>query len=322
VAALDEGVGNLERFIAVLADTTAKVQEVNETLETRGEAFDDLESQATDKLSAFAGEIGDFQGQLEASHEEALEDIRGLTAAAREAADSRLTSVEADLDQAESGFEDKAETAREDLDSSRGSLVDTGFRGLVSAIDAAQQELETDGQQVEQSFDALEAGVKAAGDDADSALDEAGEKLSAGTEEARDQVTELAAQAGGAGEGFEQTRGEIEGECTSQESALLELYQGMAEAVTGEAQELTEAAEGMVREILEFLSTATADQLEEPAELVLTDPLPALDTALAALESVIEEADTLIAALSPLVDDLFTAVGVIGKIDELMNAME
>lgn len=322
MAALDEGVGNLERFIAVLADTTAKVQEVNETLETRGEAFDDLEDQATDKLSAFAGEIGDFEDQLEASHEEALEDIRGLTAAAREAADSRLASVEADLDEAESGFEDKAETAREDLDSSRTSLVDTGFRVLVSAIDAAQQELETDGQQVEQSFDALEAGVKAAGDDADSALDEAGEKLSAGTEEARDQVTELTDQAGGAGEGFAQTRGEIEGECASQESVLLELYQGMAEAVTGEVQELTEAAEGMVREILEFLSTATADQLEEPAELVLTDPLPALDTALAALESVIEEADTLIAALSPLVDDLVTAVGVIGKIDKLMNAME
>lgn len=322
MAELDDGVHNLERFIAVLTDTTAKVQEVNETLESRGQAFDDLEDQAADKLGAFTDEIEDFQEQLEASHGEALEDIRGLTEAVREAGDSRLTGVQADIEQAESNFEEKAESARQDLNSAQSSLIDTGFRGFVSALDAAQHELESDRQQADQSFDTLDAGVKAAGDDVESALDEAAEKLEAGTGELRDQVAELTDQAGGSTEGFDHSLSEAESEYASQETALLELYQAMAEAVTGETQELAESAEGVVREIVEFLSAATADQLEEPAELVLTDPLPALDAALTAMEGVVEDAGNLIAALSPLVDDLVTAVGITGKIDEMLNAME
>lgn len=319
---LDDGVANLERFISVLTSTTDRVEQTTSTLESHAEALDDLEDTAEEKLGAFADDVDDFTDQLDSTEEEAVAEIRGLGEAAREAADGALAQAESDLREAESSFEDQTTRSAESLDSREGSLVDSGYGGFLGAVDRLGGELNDARQEVDTGFEDFEGAAGTLGDETSSAIEDASAKTEEATTWVEQHESELADQVAGFVGDLEAALSDALADQASVGDEAEQLYASMAEAAEAEGKDLQDQVEQLLDEASGFVAQAASDQLDQPAELVLQEPMPTLDSELDGLSDVLDEASGTTADLEPLVGELVTAVSIVGTIDEMLNAME
>src|SRR5215510_13434632 len=96
----DESIENLRRYVAIAADALERIQSTTPTIESHGDALDDLEHEVDQKLSALDSEADGCVSDIDSGEGEALGEVSKLTSLAQEAADSRFPDAQHDLEEA------------------------------------------------------------------------------------------------------------------------------------------------------------------------------------------------------------------------------
>ena len=313
---------NLQRFLGVVTATIEQVQEQAESIEDHSGRIDDLDQDADSALEDLQGALQEFEDDLESGEQDALEQVQNLREDVREGTTQRLARSEQDVDQSGSEWTSALEQGRSDLEQELSELNADGFGQLENTMAEVESALAQDRQQAEAGFDELETGVDeleqratgAFGDD-EGAFDQTAQEIDG-------LKTALEVDTGDAVTGLGQQGDEFEGECQSQAGELEALYGGYQGEIAAEAQDLIDAAETLFTDTGAGLDSATEDQIETPAQAVLTDALDVYLAELGALQDTVDGTGKPTAdALALLVDDLEKAMAIIDQIDQLLQAL-
>ena len=134
-------------------------------------------------------------------------------------------------------------------------------------------------------------------------------------QEIADQQTALETDAGDAVTALGQQGDEIDGDCRSLAGELEALYDAYRNEIAVEGQDLIDSAETLFEDAAEGMDSATEDQIDTPAQAVMTDALDVYLAELAALENTIDSLGKPAAdETAMLVDDLEKAMAIIDQI--------
>jgi DNA repair exonuclease SbcCD ATPase subunit len=313
---------NLRRFLGVVTATIEQVKEQAETLEDHADRIDDLDSESDSGLEDLQSALQEFEDDLESDEEDTLEKIQDLREDVREGTSQRLARSEQDVDQAGTEWDGVLEQGKDDLEQGLGELTSDGFEQLETALTTVESDLAQDRQQAEAGFDGFETGVDelqqrvtgAIGDD-EGAFDQTAQAI-ANSENA------LETDGGDTVRALGQQGDEIDGECRALAGELEALYDAYRGEISVEGQDLIDSAERLFKDAAEGLDSATDDQIDTPAQAVMTDALDVYLGELGSLESTIDSAGKPTAdEMAMLVDDLEKAMAIIDQIDELLSAL-
>jgi uncharacterized phage infection (PIP) family protein YhgE len=323
MAQLDDGVVKLEAFIGVLRTTIDQVSETNNTLESHADDLDEMEGTTQSGFEDLNDALEEFEEELGNSRQEAVDEIGELAALAREAAGQRLGESEGEVESGESSFESAMTEGRAEMDRAHQGLGTQGFDALASTIDTVESAVDASRQEATQAFDELGSGVKAFTDRTEESFTDAEGKFDEGVGDLDAKSAALVTEAGDCVTGFASDGADFQGEMTSLGGELVSLYEGWDGTVEGAADDLATSVKTLMDDTAEFVSTATSDQVEAPADLVLNDSFAPYLVELGELQGAVDAAasgpaDTLV----PLVDELDKSERVIDTIDQLLNAVE
>jgi chromosome segregation ATPase len=317
---LDDGVANLQRFIAHLVSSTGALEKSSEHFKQEGHRFGEMEDEAADHGGALNDELEELGSALDSGLEGAEDALSELTQAAGEA---QGTAGEArrELEEAASSLEEEADKTVADLTDANARLTAEGFEALGRTLDEAQRDLQTEGEHSTQAFDHFEnaagtaqTGAEAAWDAAEAALDEAATELG-------QDGSAFEAAAHECVQGFDSAAGEFEQHCTDLASEVDAIYDLLDGAVVQEGQEWDQGVESLARDAAAWLEGAAEERLDQPASAVEEEALSALEQEYAALATVLEGGRATAGELEPLAGDLAACQGVVAQVDELMKAL-
>ncbi|MET0554269.1 MAG: hypothetical protein ABW221_14600 [Vicinamibacteria bacterium] len=313
---------NLRRFLGIVTATIEQVQEQAETLEDHSDRIDDLDSESDGALEDLQSALEEFEGDLESDEQDTLEKIQDLREDVREGTSQRLARSEQDVDQAGSDWESALGENRGELEQGLSELNADGFEQLETTLAGVESDLAQDRQQAEAGFDAFETGVDeleqrvtgAIGDD-EGAFDQTAQDLA-------NQQTALETDAGDAVTALGQQGDEIDGACRALAGELEALYDAYRGEISIEGQDLIDSAEALFKGASDEIDTANEDQIETPAQAVMTDALDVYLAELGTLENTIDSMGKPAAdEMALLVDDLEKAMAIIDQIAELLAAL-
>src|SRR6185369_6145715 len=107
---LDEGVGNLERFIGIITDTSAKLDEGVEGLNDAASHVESVEGNTEDTLGDFVSTLDDMANDIGDAADSTAEAFDKLGQQARDIAQDRCGDAESDLSAAGDTFDEKIES--------------------------------------------------------------------------------------------------------------------------------------------------------------------------------------------------------------------
>ena len=320
MATLDEGVGNLQRFIAHLVASTGALERSAAFFKESGGRFGDLEDEVGDEGGGLNDELEELGTALDSGVHDAGEALTELTQAVREGEEAAGEGGQR-LDQAARDVEEETGTTLDGVADANTRLTSQGFEALGQTLDREQKELETETQECEQAFDELETAAADSESEAQTAWDAADAEL----DEAMSDLTEAAAAFEAATDqgvqGFEAAAGDFEQHCADLASEVDVIYDALDAAVAQEGQEWDQAVRSFVSEALALAETAAREQVVQPAGLVEDEALGGLQQEYSALGDVLESARQTAEELDPLTQDLARCQQVVAKVDELLNAL-
>lgn len=320
---VDEGVHNLERFIGILMNSIEQVQAHTTAIENHGSTIDDLDHEAEGALQDLGGALDDLEETIESGEEDAVKEIGRLGDEAQEGSDQRLAESESSVEGAESSFESAMQEGRSGLEQELSSLTSDGFTQLESTMDNVESGLADDRQQAETAFDGLDTAVQDFEQRGGQAFDAAEAAFDQTNGEIANHQSAIETDAGDGATAFDALGDDIDGHCRGLAGQLEGLCDGWKTEITDDATDLVDQVTTLFADTGTALQTAAQDQLDTPAQAVLTDAFEPYLSELAELQALIEGAQGPASdELLPLVDDLEKALGVIETIDQLLNALE
>src|SRR5215813_9666966 len=111
----DESIENLRRYVALAANALERIHTTTPTIESHGDAFDDLEHQVDEKLSAFDSEVDGCVSDINSGEGEALQQVSRLTSLAHDAAEDGLKDAHHDLEEAGTRIDHTLDAAGSEL---------------------------------------------------------------------------------------------------------------------------------------------------------------------------------------------------------------
>jgi hypothetical protein len=319
---LDEGVGNLERFIGIITDTSAKLDEGVEALDDAASHIDGVEGDTEDTLGDFVSTLEDMAGDIGDAAGTAAESIDRVAQQAREIAQDRCGEVESDATAAGDSFEERIESGGDALDTETASTVNDGFKVFGETLDRSTQELKQAGEEAGQALKTLgtdaaseQAEAEQAFDGMESSLDAAGSEITthASTIEAASQaaVSDLE----GAGE-------DLEAECTDQQGEADATYQTFGDTVEEKAGDLATETQTLLESAGDDLNTEASEPITAALGLAVDEAGNEYDAALDDVGTALTAGEEMSNELEPLVGELDKAEGIVDEIDRLLKAME
>jgi F0F1-type ATP synthase membrane subunit b/b' len=320
MATTDDPVDNIRRFIATLTAANGALETIGRHVQETAGDLAQLDQDAHDQGGGLNAELEELRSKLDAEAQDARNSIEEL---AHLATDGQRTLAESEghLEEAAAQIEQQARTACADLDHENTELVDQGFTLLGHSIDAAEQQLQTAGQESEQAFKELEGAVHGYETEAQVAWDAGDAALAHAGSDAPHQESELTTEAFGAAQGFESAGSELSQACHALEGEIGAIYDGFATGVDAACQELTQALGNLLQAAVGFVEAVTHTQLEEPADALEHGALAPLGEEYRQLHAALESATAVTTELEPLVDELTKCQVVVDKIDQALNAM-
>ena len=317
---LDDAVVNLQRFIAHLTAATGGLEKSTEHFKECGQRFAKLEDDGSDEGGGLNDELTELGSALDDGMKGAEDALAKVTQAAVEGQQT-ADQAQDKVDAAASEVEDEAEKTLAELADANARLVAQGFEALGQRLDGFEKELEAETQQLGQAFTQLEASLAeqqaeaaAAWDGAEGELDESIGALSqAGS------TVEVAAGEGTSG--FDAAAGEFEQRCSDLASDVDLIYDALDAAVVEQGQQWEQHAAATSTDAVGFLESAAQERLEEPATLVESEALGALEQEFGALGPVLDAGTDTADRLQPLAEELARCQAVVAQIAELMNAL-
>jgi len=320
MATLDDGLANLQRFIAHLVASTGALEKSAEFFRESRDRFSDLEDEVGDEGGGLNDELDELASVLDSGLRDAEEALNDLTQAAR---DGEGTAGEAQqrLEQAAAGVQEETEKTLDAVADANARLVTQGFGALGHTLDQTQKDLEAETQECEQAFDGLEGAVGTSQTEAEAAWDAAEAELDEAISDMGEAASSFEAAAADSVQGFEAAAGEFEQHCLDLASEVDQIYDDLDAAVAEEGQEWDQQVTAFVTEAMGFVESGAQERLEQPAGMVENEALSALEQEYSALGGMLGGATETAGELEPLAEDLARCQQVIAKVDELMNAL-
>lgn len=319
---LDEGVGNLERFIGLLTDTSSKLDEGVEGLDQAAGDLDRVEGETEDTLGDFASTLDDIAGEIGEAADSTAEGIDTLSQQAREIAQERCAGAESEATAGGDAFEEKVESGGDALDTETAGTVNDGFKVFGETLDRSTRDLKEAGEAAEKALTTLghdAAGEQVEADEAfgrsetafDGAEAEIGTHASAIEAAAADTVSNLE----GAGE-------DLETECTSLQGEADTTYEAIGDGVESESDELATETQDMLETTADDLNTEASEPITEALTLAVDEAGGEYDGALDDVSALLGDAADVCTELEPLVAELDRSQNVVETIDKMLKAME
>ena len=152
MADMDQAVVNLERFIGLLANATSAVGQVEDHVVENGKQFAELEQDAGEEGGGLNDRLEELATTLETEEGEVVTALGELTQAGT-TAQQDVTEVDTKVEQAATDLDQTANAVESALEQASTQLGNEGFEPVEQALEAAQGELETSSQELEQSLD-------------------------------------------------------------------------------------------------------------------------------------------------------------------------
>jgi chromosome segregation ATPase len=320
MAAYDESVQNLQRFLVLLSGATNALGQVTQHVEEETQTLDGMEKQAAEDGDGLSGDLQEAHSALETGAAEVTEALSDVGTAATEGQQA-LGGAQDELDQAASDLEEKAHTALTAVGDADTSLTDAGFQALGHTLDEAEQELQQELQDATQAIDEMEAAVKAMETAAQAACDEAEHELESAASELGEAVSKVEAEGAEGVQAFEVAAGEMESRCTSLEGDLEVIYESLVSGVEAQGHEWEQAVQGAVQDGVAFVADGRQERLDDPAAALETEALGALDHEYEALSALLSTAGAVADELMPLAHELVPCEAVVAKVGQLMDAL-
>jgi chromosome segregation ATPase len=320
VAAPDDGLANLQRFIAHLIAATGGLEASLERFKEAGQQLATLEDESAVEGDGLNQQLTEMTTAVEAGVDAAGD---ALGAVERAAADGQETASRArhQIEAAASEAEEDTERTLLELADAHANLLAQGFAALGQRLDASEQELEAEAQRLEQAFTGLEASLAeqrsegvAAWEGAEGELDDSiGQLTQAGSA--------VGSAAGEGIQGFAAAQDEFEQRCSDLAGDVDLMYDRLDAAVAEQGHDWEQHLAGLTKEALGFVESGAQEQLEQPAGLVEDEALQALEGELGALEAVLDAGADAVGPLHSLAEELARCQSVVVQIAELMNAL-
>jgi len=320
MAALDDGIANLQQFVASLVTAASVLEGVTRHLNDTTHDLAQLESQADDRAGDLKHDLQEFQSQLDSEEQETQQ---AITALAQEATEGQRASSDAEshLEQAATHFEEQSHKVSADLEHHHADLTSQGFTPLDHTLEEAEQQLQTTSQESEHAFQELEGAVQGFQSEAQAAWDEEDGAVEHATTEAAHQEATLVAEATEGTQAFDHEASELEHACSTLESEIETIYESFASGVETASQELTHAAQNAAQHAIGLVEAGKQSGLDAPADALEHDALHPLEEEYQALQASLHSAAATAAEVHPLADDLVKCHAVVGQIDQIMNTL-
>jgi uncharacterized phage infection (PIP) family protein YhgE len=320
MAALDEGITNLQRFIAHLVASTGALDKSAEFFKESSDQFTGLANDVEDEGGGLDDELQELRSVLDSGMRQAEDELGQLLEGAREGGETASTA-EQRLEQTAADVQAETEKTVDEMAEAGARLVTQGFAALGHTLDQMHQELDAEIQECEQAFDGLNGAAEASQTEAEAAWDTAEAELDEAVSELDQAESALEAAAAENVQGFEAAAGEFEQRCTDLASEVDLTYDALDAALAEEGQGWDQHTAALVTEAMGFVASGAQERLEQPAALVEKEALPALEQEYSALGDILQGAQQTAAELEPLTDDLARCQQVVATIDELMNSL-
>jgi hypothetical protein len=320
MATIDDGVANLQRFIAYVIAATGALETSTGFFRESRDRFSELEGELDDAGGGLNDELEELASVLDSGLGDAEDALNDLTQATRE---GEAAAVEAHkrLEQAAADVQEETEKTLTGVADANARLVTRGFDAVGTALDQARKELEAESQECEQAFDGLEGAVGTMQAEAEAAWDSAEAELEEGVTELAQARSAVEAAAADSVQGFESAADEFEQHCSDLASEVDLIYDALDAAVAQEGQEWDQQVGAFVNDAVDFVRSGLDERLAQPAGLVESEALRALEQEYSALGGVLDGAQQTAVELQPLAEDLARCQQVLATIHELLNAL-
>lgn len=320
MATLDDGVANLERFIGLVTVATGELERIARDLADSEKDLSTLEDEAAEQGGGLNDRLQDLESALETAEDEAKDAVDDLRDAGGDGQEL-LGEAQERLEDAVNELEDGAHATVNGIDEAHARLVEEGFLGLARTLDGVQKDLETAREETAGVSAELVAAVEGFESDAQAAWDGVEQALDGASSSVEDLEASLNAAVSQGVEGLDSEASDIEAACSALEGDLTTIYAGLAESGSSEQEGLAEAIQTSVQEATRRVEVGEQERLEQPARAVDEEALATLSTELDQLSAVLAGAAPLAESLPPLTMDLTKCQAIVGRIDELLQAM-
>jgi len=320
MATLDDGVANLQRFIAHLVASTGALETSTESFRDSGGRFADIEDEVDQEGGGLNDRLDELGSALDSGLDDAERALTELTQAAREGEGSAAGGQQR-LDQAATDVAEEAERTLDGAADASARLVAQGFEALGQTLDQQQKEIEAKTDACEQAFSELEATADTSETEAEAAWDAAQAELDEAMSDMTEAASAFEAATAQTVDAFEAAAGEFEQHCSDLQSEVDVIYDALDAAVAQEGQEWDQQARSFVTAAVGFVASGAQERVEQPARLVEDEALGCLEQEFSALADVLRSAEQTAGQLDPLTADLARCQQVVAKVDELLNAM-
>jgi hypothetical protein len=317
---LDDGIANLERFCALLAETHAGLEQATAALAEQRAGLDEVEQDLATRTDALQAALEGALQEVEEALRGAREEADGLTQAAEEAADVRLAGLAEGVDRLAAEAQERLVADRSLLEREMQSLAD-GFTSCVGTLEGAGSTLTAAGDEGERALADLRQAATELAERSASAGEESLATLAAAQQELAAAQQSFEQSSGEVASGWQGLAGAVEEQCSTVAGALQSLYDGWRD-------ELAAAGAELVTEVGELAQQAAAAVLDESQGLAQAvddatqGSLAALGAELERLAAPLADGEQAADEASGLVDDLVVAREVVAEVDELLDALQ
>jgi uncharacterized phage infection (PIP) family protein YhgE len=318
-APLDDSIGKLESFIAVLTDASGKVDKGTDALEEHAQDLTALQQKARGDLEGFERELETGRDETATAADDAVEKIEALESAASDVTSDRLGDMHTALGDAGESYGEVADDTVSAVKDARDSAKSDGFDELGEALKEADDALDQARTASEQAFDQFASQLSSLAGRFEGNLVKASEKAKTAAEDA----STLDSQVEGKGKWVAD---DLEGHATAAAATyaphaqqFTQLYEGQEAGPAGE--KLIEKVGTLLAEATDAVRTGANEPLIEPVDLILND---CLSPAAAELMSWVESAFMAKGSVSEfgsLVDDIKSAQQVMAAVARALDEL-
>jgi DNA anti-recombination protein RmuC len=322
-AGLDEGVGNLQRFIAGIQKTSAELGEATSSLEAASSEFSRLQGDADEAIGGLTEDLEDGRDRIDQAFEEARDAVDEVTETAEDIGSSRFGDAEESLDESGQECEGQLAEGRAELEATFARLTEAGFQGYGSAVEEAEAALETLDGADKDAFDGLEEGLGQMRERLDDKRSETGEALDESASEVGDVGSELEdAFTAVTDEWKDAIDNELREGCDAAGEELARIYEEWRSAAESAADALKEELSNLTAEVAEFVQPESVQALAEAVEKGLNDPVSEVFERFDDTLETLGAGETVAESLEGMTPDLQKSLNIVEEVDRLLNAME
>jgi chromosome segregation ATPase len=317
-AGLDEGIENLERLNALLAQTSTQLEEDAGSLQEAEETLGRLDDDTEDRWQALTGQLAEVKAGLEEAAGEAGQAVSAVGELAQTASESRLSTAADSIEGLGDSIEDGLSDLGEALEAGSADLRQDGFDPAEADVAALGVDLAQSEGQVQAGLESLDGELSTGREEIPSVGSEVQEAASSFATEAQAQQSDLHLEelSGYLSDGLVP---DLEAAVTAIVSTVGETYSTLSGDVDESGDQFGSDLSDSLDEQVKYLEQEASPELEQALEDAAGNALESWLADLSETETSLSAGVEVTDAAARLVPELVAAKLVVADIDRLLD---